>query len=72
LWTNAWNSIIKFYRSCDYGLGKSKEFPKSIKNLQIEDLLERKAIVLDKSISKQLKDKTIVITGAAGSSGSQK
>jgi FlaA1/EpsC-like NDP-sugar epimerase len=35
-------------------------------------LLERKPIVLDnKSISKQLKDKTILITGAAGSIGSE-
>jgi FlaA1/EpsC-like NDP-sugar epimerase len=46
-------------------IGKIKrKFP--VKELQIEDLLERKAIVLDnKSISKQLKDKTILITGAA-------
>jgi FlaA1/EpsC-like NDP-sugar epimerase len=52
-------------------LGKSKGNFKKVKNLQIEDLLERKAIVLDKSISKQLKDKTILITGAAGSIGSE-
>ncbi|WP_428979044.1 polysaccharide biosynthesis protein [Flavobacterium acetivorans] len=49
-----------------------KEISKKVKNLQIEDLLERKAIVLDsKSISKQLKDKTILITGGAGSIGSE-
>ncbi|MGO4819432.1 polysaccharide biosynthesis protein [Flavobacterium sp. W22_SRS_FP1] len=49
-----------------------KEISKKVKNLQIEDLLERKAIVLDnRSISKQLKDKTILITGAAGSIGSE-
>jgi FlaA1/EpsC-like NDP-sugar epimerase len=49
-----------------------KEISLKVKNLQIEDLLERKAIVLDnKSISKQLKDKTILITGAAGSIGSE-
>jgi FlaA1/EpsC-like NDP-sugar epimerase len=48
------------------------EISQKVKNLQIEDLLERKAIVLDnKSISKQLKDKTILITGAAGSIGSE-
>jgi FlaA1/EpsC-like NDP-sugar epimerase len=42
-----------------------KRFQK-VKKLQIEDLLERKPIVLDsKSISKQLKDKTILVTGAA-------
>ena len=49
-----------------------KEISQKIKNIQIEDLLERKPIVLDdKSISKQLKDKTILITGAAGSIGSE-
>ncbi|WP_394331834.1 polysaccharide biosynthesis protein [Flavobacterium degerlachei] len=49
-----------------------KEISQKVKNLQIEDLLERKAIVLDnKSISKQLKDKTVLITGAAGSIGSE-
>jgi FlaA1/EpsC-like NDP-sugar epimerase len=49
-----------------------KEISQKVKNLQIEDLLERKAIVLDnKSISKQLKDKTILITGGAGSIGSE-
>jgi len=49
-----------------------KEISQKVKNLQIEDLLERKAIVLDnKAISKQLKDKTILITGAAGSIGSE-
>jgi FlaA1/EpsC-like NDP-sugar epimerase len=49
-----------------------KEISQKVKNIQIEDLLERKPIVLDsKSISKQLKDKTILITGAAGSIGSE-
>lgn len=49
-----------------------KEISKKVKNLQIEDLLDRKPIVLDgKAISKQLKDKTILITGAAGSIGSE-
>jgi FlaA1/EpsC-like NDP-sugar epimerase len=49
-----------------------KEISQKVKNFQIEDLLERKAIVLDnKAISKQLKDKTILITGAAGSIGSE-
>jgi FlaA1/EpsC-like NDP-sugar epimerase len=49
-----------------------KEISLKVKNLQIEDLLERKPIVLDnKAISKQLKDKTILITGAAGSIGSE-
>nr|WP_185963420.1 nucleoside-diphosphate sugar epimerase/dehydratase [Flavobacterium gawalongense] len=49
-----------------------KEISKKVKSIQIEDLLERKPIVLDsKLISKQLKDKTILITGAAGSIGSE-
>ena len=49
-----------------------KEISQKVKNIQIEDLLERKPIVLDnKSISKQLKDKTVLITGAAGSIGSE-
>jgi FlaA1/EpsC-like NDP-sugar epimerase len=49
-----------------------KEISQKVKSLQIEDLLERKPIVLDgKSISKQLKEKTILITGAAGSIGSE-
>jgi len=49
-----------------------KEISENVKTLQIEDLLERKPIVLDSQlISKQLKDKTILITGAAGSIGSE-
>ncbi len=49
-----------------------KEISKKIKSFQIEDLLDRKPIVLDnKSISKQIKNKTILITGAAGSIGSE-
>jgi len=49
-----------------------KDISQKIKNIQIEDLLERKPIVLDdKSITKQLKDKTVLITGAAGSIGSE-
>ena len=45
---------------------------KKVKTFEIEDLLERRPIVLDmKSISTQLKDKTLLITGAAGSIGSE-
>jgi FlaA1/EpsC-like NDP-sugar epimerase len=52
--------------------GNQKEISQKVKSIQIEDLLERKPIVLDsKLISKQLKDKTILITGAAGSIGSE-
>ena len=49
-----------------------KEISQKVKNIQIEDLLEREPIVLDSvSISKQIKDNTILITGAAGSIGSE-
>ncbi|WP_426091813.1 polysaccharide biosynthesis protein [Flavobacterium sp. DSR3-2] len=49
-----------------------KEISQKIKTIQIEDLLERKPILLDsKLISKQLKDKVILISGAAGSIGSE-
>ncbi|MFM2394714.1 MAG: hypothetical protein RLZZ546_2696 [Bacteroidota bacterium] len=49
-----------------------KEISKKIKSFQIEDLLDRKPIVLDKKgISEQIKGKTILITGAAGSIGSE-
>ncbi len=49
-----------------------KEISKKIKNFQIQDLLERKPIVLDNNlISTQLRGKTVLITGAAGSIGSE-
>ena len=49
-----------------------KEISQKIKSFQIEDLLDRKPIVLDnRSISSQIKNKTILITGAAGSIGSE-
>jgi FlaA1/EpsC-like NDP-sugar epimerase len=48
------------------------EISKKVKNFQIQDLLERKPIVLDnKLISQQITGKTILITGAAGSIGSE-
>ncbi len=49
-----------------------KEISRKVKKIQIEDLLERQPIVLDgESISKQLEYKTILITGGAGSIGSE-
>lgn len=49
-----------------------KEISQKVKNIQIEDLLEREPIVLDGvSISRQLMGKTVLITGAAGSIGSE-
>lgn len=48
------------------------EISKKVKNFQIQDLLERKPIVLDdKLISSQLNKKVVMITGAAGSIGSE-
>lgn len=45
---------------------------RQIRNVRIEDLLGRDPIVLDKDkIESQLKNKTILITGAAGSIGSE-
>lgn len=43
-----------------------------LKQVRIEDLIEREAIVLDKgAIAQQLFQKTVLITGAAGSIGSE-
>jgi FlaA1/EpsC-like NDP-sugar epimerase len=51
--------------------GKIKRDITKSKTIQIEDLLERKPILDNKLISKQITDKTILITGAAGSIGSE-
>jgi FlaA1/EpsC-like NDP-sugar epimerase len=49
-----------------------QQISKKVKTFEIEDLLERKPIVLDnQSISAQHTGKTILITGAAGSIGSE-
>jgi len=49
-----------------------KQISNKVKSFEIEDLLDRKPIVLDtKTISSQLNGKTILITGAAGSIGSE-
>ena len=49
-----------------------QQISNKVKNFEIEDLLERKPIVLTTNlISSQLKGKTILITGAAGSIGSE-
>ncbi len=43
-----------------------------LKQIKIEDLLEREVIQLDKeNISKQIKDKVVMVTGAAGSIGKE-
>ncbi len=49
-----------------------KEISKNIKSFEIHDLLERKPIVLDtESISSKLQGKTILVSGAGGSIGSE-
>jgi FlaA1/EpsC-like NDP-sugar epimerase len=49
-----------------------KQISNKVKSFEIEDLLDRKPIVLDTgAISSQLEGKTIMITGAAGSIGSE-
>ena len=49
-----------------------KQISNKVKRFEIEDLLERKPIVLDtQTISSQINEKTILITGAAGSIGSE-
>lgn len=46
--------------------------PKQIKAVRIEDLLEREAISLDsQNINREINDKVIMVTGAAGSIGSE-
>jgi FlaA1/EpsC-like NDP-sugar epimerase len=50
----------------------STDISKNIKKFEIQDLLERKEIVLDKkSIYQQIEGNTILVTGAAGSIGSE-
>lgn len=49
-----------------------KQISNKVKRFEIEDLLERKPIVLDtQTISSQINEKIILITGAAGSIGSE-
>lgn len=49
-----------------------EEISRKVQNIRIEDLLERQPIVLDKSkVSKQLELKRVMVTGAAGSIGSE-
>jgi len=49
-----------------------KQISNKVKSFEIEDLLDRKPIVLDtRAISSQLEGKVVMITGAAGSIGSE-
>lgn len=49
-----------------------KQISSKVKSFEIEDLLDRKPIVLDtQGISRQIEGKVVMITGAAGSIGSE-
>ena len=53
-------------------LADDKNLTNQIQNIQIEDLLERDPIVMDnKLIAKELFQKTVLVTGGAGSIGSE-
>jgi FlaA1/EpsC-like NDP-sugar epimerase len=61
----------KVYRTSNHRWENQKEISES-KEISNRGFTRAKPIVLDsKSISKQLKDKTILVTGAAGSIGSE-
>jgi FlaA1/EpsC-like NDP-sugar epimerase len=61
----------KVYRTSNHRLKIKRNFSES-KEISNRGFTRAKPIVLDsKSISKQLKDKTILVTGAAGSIGSE-
>ncbi|MGB5981040.1 MAG: nucleoside-diphosphate sugar epimerase/dehydratase [Nonlabens sp.] len=52
--------------------GQNSDILKNIRQIQIEDLLERNEIILDDTlISKFIEDKVVLITGGAGSIGSE-
>lgn len=54
------------------GVGSSGRLHLQMKPIQFEDLLEREEIKIDlKTIGEQIKDKVVLITGAAGSIGSE-
>ncbi len=49
-----------------------KSFSKTIENIKIQDLLNREEIILDKQrVKNELKDKTILVSGGAGSIGTE-
>lgn len=63
---------VKLYRSPIVSSWEEGLTPPQIQKLQIEDLLEREPIVLNKKNNEhQLQGKTILVTGGAGSIGSE-
>jgi FlaA1/EpsC-like NDP-sugar epimerase len=71
--TTCLNHKIKVLTSPKINKWSNNELsPKQLKQINIEDLLERDPIKLDfTNIKKQIYDKTILVTGAAGSIGSE-
>ena len=75
------NELVEKFESLPVQLKRTPAFrqwlssslsPKMIKNIEIEDLLGRKPIKLEKSsIKREVRGKTILVTGAAGSIGSE-
>ena len=71
---NCLENDIKVYNApiVSYYEDEEKPIAQQVKTLQIEDLLEREPIQLDKeNKAAQLTGKTILVTGAAGSIGSE-
>ncbi len=71
---NCLENDIKVYNApiVSYYEDEEKPIAQQVKTLQIEDLLEREPIQLDKeNKTAQLTGKTILVTGAAGSIGSE-
>lgn len=74
------NSWVNLFLEKDYNVLKApsvqklrnNDFASSIKNLQIEDLLNRKPIKIEnEEVKKRHYEKTILVTGGAGSIGSE-
>ena len=67
----ALNLIVKSIPSFDKWMD-GKIAPNQIQDIKIEDLLGRKPIILGKSnVIREIKDKVVLVTGAAGSIGSE-
>ena len=67
----ALNLIVKSIPSFDKWMD-GKITPNQIQDIKIEDLLGRKPIILGKSnVIREIKDKVVLVTGAAGSIGSE-
>lgn len=74
---NAWVNLfleknLKILKAPSVQKLRSKDLEHSIKNLQIEDLLNRKPIVIEnEEVRARHTDKSVLVTGGAGSIGSE-